>query len=76
MGIRIYPNPTHNTLSIEGVDALKQDIRIYNVLGVEVGHEIPTNQKQDNRLVLDLSSLPMGVYFITIEGQSYKVFKQ
>jgi len=74
--IRLYPNPTKNTMIIEGLDATAQDIRIYNVLGAEVGQEIPTNQKQDDRLELDLSSLPMGVYFITIEGKSYKVFKQ
>jgi len=74
--IRIYPNPTQNTISIEGVDATIQDIRIYNVIGAEVSQAIPRVQKQGDKLVLDLSSLPMGVYFIKLEGQLFKVFKQ
>jgi len=73
--IRLYPNPTKNTMIIEGIDATVQNIRIYNVIGTQVIQEIPTNKKQGDRLVLDLSSLPMGVYFITIKGKSYKVFK-
>jgi hypothetical protein len=74
--IRLYPNPTKNTMIIEGLDSTVQDIHIYNVLGLGVNQEITTNQKRGDRLVLDLSSLPMGVYFITIEEESYKIFKQ
>ena len=74
--IRIYPNPTQNVVTIEGIDAINQDIRIYNVIGAEVGQSIPRVQRQGDNFVIDLSSLPIGVYFIKVEGQSFKVFKK
>ena len=74
--ISLYPNPTKNTILIEGLKYSDAQMRIYNMLGQEVGQEVPKSQNQDANLILDLSSLPTGVYFIRIGEQSFKVFKQ
>jgi surface protein len=54
----IHPNPTKNILYIEG-NQNSVNISIYNLLGKEVVFSNSTNR-------IDVTSLPKGVYFITI----------
>ena len=58
--INIYPNPTSNILTIEGIDNIKS-ITIYDIVGNKVNKlEIYNNQ-------VDVSTLSTGMYFIEIE---------
>ncbi|SDL26334.1 Por secretion system C-terminal sorting domain-containing protein [Catalinimonas alkaloidigena] len=57
----LYPNPVHDRLTIE-TDVPAQ-IRLYNALGSQV-----LERRVTQRQVLDLSTLPAGVYFLKREG--------
>ncbi len=75
--IRIFPNPTNNkvTLEAEG-NTLINEIEIYNLLGEKV-KTIPVNQQKLN---LDISELPIGVYMFHLHvksaNESYSIVKK
>jgi hypothetical protein len=65
--VRLYPNPTSTSLTIEAKDAI-ESIAIYNVLGQEVMSKNPMS----NSMTMDVSNLQNGLYFVnsTIEGKT------
>ncbi|MFL5764811.1 MAG: T9SS type A sorting domain-containing protein [Bacteroidia bacterium] len=66
--IRIFPNPTSGQIEIEASGFYGKTLRITNMLG-----EVVYVTKMENRVSLDLTSLPKGVYFlkaISDEGQT------
>ena len=67
---RLYPNPTHGLLHIETSQnaSLPVEYRITNI----VGQTLLTGRS----LEIDLSSLPSGLYFITLGYQTMKFTKQ
>jgi hypothetical protein len=66
--IHIYPNPAKEEVTVEtGRNALKQVI-IYNALGSIVQTDNVTEQ---NKTILNVSSLSAGVYFICLKGENF-----
>jgi hypothetical protein len=69
----IYPNPSSGmiNLNLNGPLAEKMKIGIYNLLGslVLLREGIPMGDRQT--LTLDLSSLPKGIYVLTLTGDNY-----
>jgi hypothetical protein len=65
--VRLYPNPTSTSLTIEAKDAI-ENIAIYNVIGQEVISKNPMS----NKMTLDVSNLQNGLYFVntTIDGKT------
>ena len=65
--MRLYPNPTSTSLTIEAKDAI-ESISIYNVLGQEVISKNPMS----STMTLDVSNLQNGLYFVnsTIDGKT------
>ena len=65
--VRLYPNPTSTSLTIEAKDAI-ESISIYNVLGQEVISKNPMS----STMTLDVSNLQNGLYFVnsTIDGKT------
>ncbi len=64
---KIYPNPTFDFLTIEGPTEMSE-IKIQNIYGVSI---IRTKGEVKN---IDMSPLPSGIYFITINNKNGKVF--
>ena len=60
----ITPNPTDGTVSIMGADLHK--IEVYNV----VGQMVMEKQEEGEPMVLDMTSLPSGMYFVNIIHRS------
>jgi hypothetical protein len=61
--ILVYPNPTSGLLTIEsGIFNKKNSLRIYNVTEQLMPVDVGTTS--GNKITLDASSLPSGVYFI------------
>jgi dienelactone hydrolase len=69
--IDIYPNPTKSYLSIE-MDILSPlRFDLVNLLG----ESMLTGLITANRSSIDLSGLSSNIYFLRVEGRSYKVIK-
>lgn len=72
--VQLYPNPTASELTIFIAEASEVDIRIYNLLGKLMINE--PNKLIANTLVLDVSSLQTGVYFVRINSENGTVTKR
>ena len=64
--ISIYPNPTDNELHLS---TSVQEVRIYNMYGIEVTRAANTDR-------LAVSHLPKGVYLVLADGAVLKMIKQ
>lgn len=76
LGISIYPNPTGNRLTIEWNQDIKEKVslRLVSIDGRMVKSEtaFPANKK----LLLDLSDLVSGVYFIEVQSGSSRIVRK
>lgn len=64
----IYPNPVKYQLNISGDDTLL--INIYNALGQKIYHN-----KIKNEISIDTENWNPGLYFVNINGNTYKIIK-
>ena len=74
--LQIFPNPTNSYITIMGKEVEFSEVIVYNTLGqdvTELTKEIITNGKQ---LVIDLSELNTGFYYIKTKNTSNKVYKE
>ncbi len=60
----IYPNPTRNYLNIKQSANLIENVRIVNLRGQVVLEQ----NLNDNKVQLDVSALPKGIYFVWINS--------
>ena len=60
--INIYPNPAKDKIHVSNIDAVSAEIRIFNVLGKQVFHQIKTPEK-----TIDVSSFNKGIYIVKID---------
>lgn len=76
-GVSIYPNPTINSVTIEGkeMDFNVKTLRIFNSNGQDISSRIPVLNNEITRVQLDFSQLDVGMYFIQIEGEVHKIIK-
>ena len=61
--IAIYPNPTENTVTIEGKGLLQ--VCVFNT----IGQEIQKHSANGNQITIDLSTQPAGCYFIEVVSE-------
>lgn len=73
-GMRLYPNPTYGsvTIELEYTTGRTINVVVYNALNMVVlrrSHNAP-----DNRVGIDLSGLPQGVYLVELgDGASRSI---
>ena len=66
-GLKVYPNPTKGTLSIEFAENhQKLDIRIFSSYGQEIYHARHTKTHGNTIINADISGYPSGVYLLMI----------
>ena len=70
--LRVYPNPTAETLVVEGLLAEDGQVRLYN----QQGQLVKTGAADDARTTLDVSDLPAGSYLLLCNGEAFKVIVQ
>jgi len=75
-GIKIYPNPVSDILTIESTQAI-QSLRIYDLTGKTIKY----SQESENMVMLDVSGLDNGIYLLWLQGQNgnmsiHKIMKQ
>ena len=61
--LAIFPNPATNELKIQSTEFKIESIDVYNVVGEKILH---CKMHGENKVVLDLRSLPSGIYFIEV----------
>ena len=70
-GFVIYPNPSHDILFVLSKN-INSEYRITNILGkIVISGKIASENHQ-----IDISSLQVGMYFITIGGSTIKFLKE
>lgn len=72
-GILIYPNPTTSMVNINSeVGLLGMPYLVRNLTGQKL---LRGNSRYDNCFTIDLSPFASGIYFITIDHETFKVVK-
>ncbi|KAA3439907.1 T9SS type A sorting domain-containing protein [Rufibacter hautae] len=71
--LSVYPNPSSGviTISLEGFEGKKTDLRIMNVIGNVVYREVIQDPDTHYMKVLDLNKLSKGLYYVKLEAPSY-----
>jgi len=62
--IRVYPNPSSDYVYVEGNLLGEAPIRVFSSNGMEVTHQVASQQENSDRLRIDLSALPTGIYLL------------
>jgi hypothetical protein len=72
--INIFPNPTTGELRITNYELRMGEPEIFDVMGrkqkVESG-----KQKTDDEIVIDISHLHSGIYFLKLNNQTFKIIR-
>ena len=66
--LHIYPNPANNVLGIDGVSG---SVEIYDAMG----RRVLTAKTTSDHTLIDISTLPRGLYLLRIDGTSAKFIK-
>jgi hypothetical protein len=74
--LRFYPNPVSNELTIEGEREELERFKVYNTKGQEVSSKVNRKVWEDDRLILDVSKLLKGSYFLRTINKSSIFIKQ
>jgi YD repeat-containing protein len=78
--IKIYPNPTHGLIEIELPEDPDNNSRILLIVSDIRGRVIINKPHDANRITLDLSSQPNGLYILNIKKgnliSQWKIIKQ
>jgi hypothetical protein len=67
--VAIYPNPNNGvfTISLASLDAPQVDLRIINVIGNEIHHEVISHAELQTAKTIDLTKFAKGLYYVKIE---------
>ena len=78
VGLQIYPNPTSGlmNITIDAVDFNQAQIKVIDVVGKVVFIQDEINVNGTYSTTIDLSTLPKGLYFVTIAGGDKNVSKK
>jgi hypothetical protein len=71
--IQVYPNPAGNQLIINNGELIIENIEIYNVMGQMVQSKIVNLQSE---IVIDVSHLANGMYFLKVDGKVVRFVKE
>ena len=66
----IYPNPVDDVLYIKSDNNIKE-VNIYNIVGIKVA----TVSSQQSAISVDISGLSSGVYFVEVDGKTFRVIR-
>lgn len=77
VGLQVYPNPTQGLMTVT-VDANmdQAQIRVIDMVGKVVYEQANININGSYKANVDLSTLPQGVYFVTVSGGDKNISKK
>jgi hypothetical protein len=65
--IRVYPNPTTGQLRITNHESRIMNVEVFDLMGRQF---VSNLKSQTSNLLMDLSNLPTGIYFIRIQTEN------
>ena len=71
----IHPNPTFGTITVSGTTQELRNIEVMDRIGQSVTKHITEHDRTDSRVIMDLSNLRPGMYYIKTQGSIQKVQK-
>ena len=76
--IMLFPNPAQDfiTIQTDALDVSEISLKVYDILGNTVAADLHCQNAGNNQLVVNLSSLEKGMYFITISTGKHSVTKK
>jgi len=74
--VHIYPNPTNHSIAVQGNPEELSEIKVINGLGQELTKLISISYNDSSSLLIDLSNLANGVYYVKTKTASNIVFKR
>jgi hypothetical protein len=74
--LEMYPNPTNNQVTIIGSQSELKQVKIYNTLGQDVTVLTNVISAGNSKMVIDLSNLSIGMYYIKTKNTANKGYKQ
>lgn len=74
--IKIYPNPAESQITVSSDVSNLTDLRILNVLGQDVTNLVNLKSNESQIIIVDLSNLETGIYFVNVNSKTTKVYKK
>ena len=74
--IRIFPNPFTDQITIIGNAFGLSEFLIYNIIGQDVTNLTALKNNTGQTMVVDLSNLETGIYFVKVNSKTIKVYKK
>lgn len=71
-----YPNPSNGLVNVSTNDGAITDFELYNLVGQSVQQQISFSKTDGNKLALDLTALPQGVYILKTPQSTIRLYKQ
>jgi len=68
----MYPNPTKGIIHIKGNNITIKDVTLYNLLGQNCTNSLT----MVNSKTIDVTTLPVGVYILSINGVKKTIIKE
>jgi len=74
--VMVYPNPTTGELRFTNYDLRIENVEIYDIYGKKESFDYAQLPKGEGEMVIDLSSLQAGIYFVKIQTETGTVTKK
>ncbi|MBL7910572.1 MAG: T9SS type A sorting domain-containing protein [Bacteroidia bacterium] len=71
--LNVYPNPAKEAVFIEGLTNLELKIELFSIMGQKLDVKTAT---EANKLKIELTDLPKGIYSVKINGNNDSVIKR
>lgn len=72
----VYPNPVLDKTTLRGSKGKLGTFKLYNALGENVIGKVVVMHTNEEMLVLDMSKLASGVYYLQTSTSTHKIYKQ
>lgn len=74
--LKVYPNPTSDQITVSGIKSELSEINIYNTLGQNVNEIVDFSDINSTELILDLTILEPGIYYLKTAENMKVLIKQ
>lgn len=72
----VYPNPGTDIIYVEGYDLDRSGLQVFNTLGQDVTAQADLIDKNQEQIILNVSTLAVGVYFIKAGNGTTKFYME